>query len=146
MNLNLPGGSCDAVSWNDGRGWSLVDVRGRFGAVGRARGVSIPAASERSPCDRRAATPSSRPHESLRVARVNGGTIATAQVSLLPGEVERVDVIAIERDGRDVFAFDAVAGGRATERLELDETVVFQATRGRLGLLITDRRALAVDD
>ena len=46
-----------------------------------ARGVSIPAASGRSPCDRRAATPSSRPHESLRVARVNGGGPAT-QVSL----------------------------------------------------------------
>ena len=72
------------------------------------------------------------------------GNAASAQVSLLPVEVERVDVIAIERDGRDVFAFDAVGGGRAVERLELDEAIVFQATRGRLGLLITDRRVLAV--
>ncbi len=69
---------------------------------------------------------------------------AQAQVPLLPEEVERVDVIAIERDGRDVFAFDAVTGARVTERLELDEVVVFEASRGRIGLLLTDRRALAV--
>lgn len=67
-----------------------------------------------------------------------------AQVPLLPEEVERVDVIAIERDGRDVFAFDAVTGARSTERLELDEAVVFEASRGRIALLLTDRRVLAV--
>ena len=69
---------------------------------------------------------------------------ALAQVPLLPEEVERVDVIAIERDDRDVFAFDAVTGARATERLELDETVVFEASRGRIALLLTDRRVLAI--
>lgn len=33
------------------------------------------------------------------------------QVALLPGEVERSDVLAIEYEGRDVFGIDAVPGG-----------------------------------
>ena len=69
---------------------------------------------------------------------------ASAQVPLFPIEIERVDVIAIERDGRDIFAFDALIGRRATIRLEIGEEVVFEASRGRLGIVMTNRRALAV--
>ncbi|MHA7837096.1 MAG: hypothetical protein ACX98W_06520 [bacterium] len=67
-----------------------------------------------------------------------------AQVPLLPQEVERVDVIAIERDGRELFGFDALTGRRSRLRLELGEEVLFQQARGRIGLVLTDRRALAV--
>jgi hypothetical protein len=70
--------------------------------------------------------------------------IAQAQVGLLPGEIERTDVIAIERDGRDLFAFDGLSGLRSTIRLELEEKVVFERTRGRVGLVLTNRRALGV--
>ena len=69
---------------------------------------------------------------------------ASAQIRLLPAEVERIDVIGIERDGRDLFAFDALTGGRSTIRLELGEEVRFDQSRGRIGLVLTDRRALAV--
>ena len=70
--------------------------------------------------------------------------VSSAQVRLLPEEVEIVDVIAIERDGRDVFAFDALTGRRSRIRLELGETVYFERSRGRVGLVLTDRRALGV--
>lgn len=67
---------------------------------------------------------------------------ADAQVALFPDEVERVDVIAIERDGRDLYAFDALTGGRFSIRLEVGEEVRFEASRGRIGVVVTDRRAL----
>ena len=70
--------------------------------------------------------------------------VSSAQVRLLPDEVEIVDVIAIERDRRDVFAFDALTGRRSRIRLELGETVYFEDSRGRVGLVLTDRRALGV--
>lgn len=67
-----------------------------------------------------------------------------AQVALFPVEVERVDVIAIERDGRELYAFDALTGGRVTARLDVAEQVTFQASRGRVAVVVTDRRALGV--
>ncbi len=67
-----------------------------------------------------------------------------AQVPLLPDELERIDVIAIERDGRDYYAFDALTGRRSTIRLEIGEDVLFQRSRGRIGLVLTDRRVLGV--
>jgi len=67
-----------------------------------------------------------------------------AQVPLLPEEIQRVDVIALERDGREIFGFDALTGSTFRMRLELGEEVLFQQARGRVGLLVTDRRALAV--
>jgi hypothetical protein len=70
--------------------------------------------------------------------------VVQAQVPLFPEELERVDVIALERDGRDLFAFDALTGRRARIQLELDEQAHFERARGRIGLVLTDRRALAV--
>ena len=67
-----------------------------------------------------------------------------AQIRLFPDEIERVDVIAIERDGRDLYAFDALTGRRSKIRLEIDEELRFERSRGRVGLVLTDRRALAV--
>ncbi|HIF93535.1 MAG: hypothetical protein ABGX04_12355 [Myxococcales bacterium] len=67
-----------------------------------------------------------------------------AQVPLFPDEIERIDVIAVERDGRDIFAFDSLTGRRAEIRLEIGEEVVFEASRGRLGIVMTNRRALGV--
>ena len=69
---------------------------------------------------------------------------SSAQVRLLPDEVQIVDVIAIERDGRDIFAFDALTGSRSRIRMELGETMLFERSRGRVGLVLTDRRALGV--
>ncbi|MEM9175057.1 MAG: hypothetical protein AAGC67_07460 [Myxococcota bacterium] len=69
---------------------------------------------------------------------------ARAQVRLFPDEFERVDVIAIERDGRQLFAFDSITGGRVSVRLDVSEEVRFEASRGRVGVVVTDRRALGV--
>jgi hypothetical protein len=70
--------------------------------------------------------------------------VSKAQVRLLPDEVEIVDVIVIERDGRNLFAFDALTGKRSRIQLELGEMVRFERSRGRVGLVLTDRRALGV--
>jgi hypothetical protein len=70
--------------------------------------------------------------------------MSSAQVPLLPDEIEIVDVIAIERDRRDLYAFDALTGRRSRVRLESGEDVRFERSRGRVGLVLTDRRALAV--
>lgn len=70
--------------------------------------------------------------------------VVDAQVPLLPDEVERVDVIAIEVDGRDVYAFDALTGQNSTLRLEVAERIVFEKSRGRVGIVLTDRRVLGV--
>lgn len=69
---------------------------------------------------------------------------ALAQVPLLPDEIQRIDVIGIERDGRELFAFDALTGARASFRLDVAEDVLFEASRGRVGVVLTDRRALGV--
>lgn len=70
--------------------------------------------------------------------------VASAQVPLLPDEVERIDVIAVERDGRELFAFDALTGRRPRIDLEIDEEVLLIRTRGRIGIVLTDRRVLGV--
>ena len=67
-----------------------------------------------------------------------------AQVPFLPAEAERIDVIAIERDGRDLYAFDALTGSRASTRLEVAEEVAFERSRGRVGMVLTNRRVLGV--
>lgn len=69
---------------------------------------------------------------------------AHAQVSLYPDEVERLDVIAIEQDGRNLYAFNSITGSRARVRLDVDEFVLFNESRGRVGIVLTDRRALGV--
>lgn len=80
----------------------------------------------------------------LVVFVISSDSTATAEVGLLPVEVERTDVLAIERDGRDLFSFDALTGTRSSIRLEIGEDVLFERTRGRVALVLTDRRVLGV--
>lgn len=72
------------------------------------------------------------------------GSDAAAQVSLYPAEIDRLDVISIEQDGRNLYAFNAVSGSRARVRLEIDELVLFNESRGRVGIVLTNRRALGI--
>ncbi len=69
---------------------------------------------------------------------------ASAEVPFFPEEFDRADVIAIERDGRELFGFDSLTGRRAQIRLEIGEVVLFEQARGRIGLVLTDRRALGI--
>jgi len=73
-----------------------------------------------------------------------GGRAARAQVSLYPAEVERLDVVTIQQDGRDLLAINSVTGSKARVRLDIDEIVLFNESRGRVGIVLTDRRALGV--
>jgi hypothetical protein len=69
---------------------------------------------------------------------------AQAQLGLYPAEIERLDVISIQQDGRDLLAFNSVAGTQARVRLDVDEYVLFNESRGRVGIVLTDRRALGI--
>ncbi len=72
------------------------------------------------------------------------GGEAVAQISLYPAEVERLDVLSIQQDGRDLYAFNSLTGSRARVRLEIEELVLFNESRGRVGIVLTDRRALGL--
>jgi hypothetical protein len=69
---------------------------------------------------------------------------ASAQVRLFADEFDRADVITIEQDNRDLFGFDSITGRRASFRLESGEAVHFLEARGRVGLVLTNRRAVAI--
>lgn len=69
---------------------------------------------------------------------------AVAQVSLYPAEVERLDVISIQQDDRNLYGFNSLTGTRARVRLEVAEVVLFNESRGRVGIVLTDRRALGL--
>jgi hypothetical protein len=68
----------------------------------------------------------------------------TGAQRLAPSEVELEDVIEIELLGRDLYAFNLIGAGSPEVRLEIGEDVVWQDSRGRVGIVLTDRRALAV--
>lgn len=46
--------------------------------------------------------------------------------------------------GRELIAIDAEGGGQRSARLERDERVLFTRSQGRVGVVVTDRRLLAV--
>jgi hypothetical protein len=54
---------------------------------------------------------------------------------------ELIDVLLVDRD---VLAVNAARGGQVSERLQLDETVLWLGARGKVGVAITTRRMLGV--
>ena len=69
---------------------------------------------------------------------------APARAQSVPGEVPLADVLDILVVDRDLLAIDAAGGGQTTARLRLDETVLWKGARGKVGVIITDQRILAV--
>jgi hypothetical protein len=62
-----------------------------------------------------------------------------------PGrDVPLSDVLQIVVLQRQLLAIDAESGGQREEDLERGERVVWHASRGRVGVVLTDRRMLAV--
>jgi len=61
-----------------------------------------------------------------------------------PGETPVADVLQIILLERDVVAVDGLAGTELRQRLELGEAVHYAESRGRVGIVLTDRRVLAV--
>jgi hypothetical protein len=60
------------------------------------------------------------------------------------GEVPLTDVLQIVVLEREVLAIDAESGGTRSRDLEIGEQVRWTGSRGRVGVVLTDRRVLAV--
>ncbi len=69
---------------------------------------------------------------------------APARAQPVAGEVPLADVLEILAVDRELLAIDATGGGQTVARLRLNETVVWKGARGRVGVVITDQRILAV--
>jgi hypothetical protein len=69
------------------------------------------------------------------------GSIAAAQPA---DEVPLADVLEILELDRQLLAIDARGGGQLALDLRLGENVVWRTTRGRVGMVLTDQRVLAV--
>jgi len=69
---------------------------------------------------------------------------APARAQPVAGEVPLADLLEILAVDRDLLAVDASGGGQTTARLRLDESVVWKGARGKIGVVITDQRILAV--
>jgi hypothetical protein len=61
-----------------------------------------------------------------------------------PGETSTLDVLQIVVVDRELLAIDGESGHELGLRLELHEKVTLQRSRGRVGVVVTDRRMLAV--
>lgn len=78
------------------------------------------------------------------VALLVGGAAAAAPPVVRQDEAVLEDLIAVDVLDRDVYAFDAEGAGRNHLRLHLGEEVVARGQRGRVALVMTNRRALAL--
>jgi hypothetical protein len=63
---------------------------------------------------------------------------------LTPGETPIADVLQLFVFEREVVAVDGMAGTELRRRLDVGETVHFAESHGRVGVVLTDRRVLAV--
>ena len=59
-------------------------------------------------------------------------------------QVELEDVVAVERLGRDIYAYDLLGTGTAQSRLEIGEDVAWMGAQGQIAVVVTDRRLLAL--
>jgi len=69
---------------------------------------------------------------------------APARAQIGPGEVPLEDVLQVLVVDRELLAIDAASGGQTVARLRLDESVLWKGARGKVGVIITDERVLAV--
>ena len=71
-------------------------------------------------------------------------SVAFSQTPLTPGDVVLEDMLSVDHIGRSLYAFDSLSGGRNKFDLDLKEKVIFLGSRGRVGLVVTNRRLLAI--
>ncbi len=69
---------------------------------------------------------------------------APARAQGVAGEVPLADLLEILVVDRELLAIDAAGGGQTATRLRLGETVLWKGARGKVGVIITDQRILAV--
>ena len=63
---------------------------------------------------------------------------------LAPDGVHLTDVVNVAVIDRDLLAFDALGGTGPETRLRIGESVLWSGARGRVGVVLTDQRALGV--
>ena len=68
---------------------------------------------------------------------------AAPDLPLFADSVELEDAIGLAVLDREIVAYDVAGGASPTLRLERDEQVVWQGSKGRVAILLTDRRGLA---
>ena len=68
----------------------------------------------------------------------------TAHSQLRADETPLEDVLELVHLERQILAIDALGGGETSVTLELGEQVLWSRSRGRVGVVLTDRRVLAV--
>ena len=61
-------------------------------------------------------------------------------------EIPLADILEIVVLERQLLAIDANGGGQTTAKLEIGESVLWYQSRGKVGVVLTDRRILAVSD
>lgn len=72
------------------------------------------------------------------------GASPGAAQTLQDPEVELEDVLGLDLVGRDLFAYDLLGTRTPALRLEIGEDVAWMRASGRVGVVVTDRRLLAV--
>jgi len=107
-------------------GGSAPRVRATSGAAGRAGAARVTVAL------------------ALGALGAVSGSVPAAAQELQPPEVELEDVIEVTLIGRDLVAYDLLGSGSPSVRLEIGEEVAWMRASGRVGVVVTDRRLLAV--
>ena len=71
--------------------------------------------------------------------------IATCGILARAGENSPLSpLLELQIVGREVLAIDSENGGQRSERLERGEAVLYTRSQGRVGVIVTDRRLLAI--
>ncbi len=79
----------------------------------------------------------------LALALLAAAPVARSQ-PITGDQVPLEDLLEVMLLDRDLLAIDARHGGEIAERLQLDESVLWLGSRGKVGVAITTRRILAV--
>jgi len=70
--------------------------------------------------------------------------MATAAAALAQNQSPLSPLLEVQVLGRELIAIDSEGGGQRSERLERGETVLYTRSQGRVGVVVTDRRLLAI--
>ena len=70
--------------------------------------------------------------------------VATAVPAIAQNQSPLSPLLEVQVLGRELLAIDSEGGGQRSERLERNETVLYTRSQGRVGVVVTDRRLLAI--
>jgi hypothetical protein len=70
--------------------------------------------------------------------------MVTAAAALAQNQSPLSPLLEVQVLGQELLAIDSEGGGQRSERLERGETVLYKRSQGRVGVVVTDRRLLAI--